>query len=309
VRRRGRTGGRLSLRGGKFGAFIACSNYPECAFPPEVRPAGRGRRGREREHGHRSRERACRSPAAPAASGRISSSARARTAKRASIPKDLPDFDFDWALRLLSLPREIGAHPETGNMITASIGRYGPYLAHDGKYAKLLDPRRVRDRDERRGHAARRGRQPQRRRRRARQGRADQDLGAHPTSGGEIKVMPGRYGPYVTDGATNCHAAEGPETRGRDRGAGDRLIDARAAKGPGEEEGRAQKAPAKRRQPSHERALRTPPPAVDFRGSRQAAHPRVEGQRPQGNRQGADPTEESTRDRAKIDGINIAKKR
>src|SRR5436190_19650569 len=60
-------------------------------------------------------------------------------ARRASIPKDVPpeDVNAELAERLLSLPREIGPHPETGKPITASIGRYGPYLAHDGKYAKL----------------------------------------------------------------------------------------------------------------------------------------------------------------------------
>ncbi len=66
-----------------------------------------------------------------------------KEAKRASIPKDLDDFDIEWAAKLLDLPRIIGQHPETGKDIEAAIGRYGPYLRHDGKYAKLSGTRDV----------------------------------------------------------------------------------------------------------------------------------------------------------------------
>src|SRR5690606_5753278 len=109
---------------------------------------------------------------------------------RASIPKDLPDFDLEWALRLLALPRIVGQHPETGKEIEANIGRYGPYLRHDGKYAKLSGTREVfetgmnaavsllAEAANRKGGGGR--------------GKAEpiKTLGAHPTSGGEIRVMP-----------------------------------------------------------------------------------------------------------------------
>src|SRR3546814_859027 len=129
-----------------------------------------------------------------------------KEAVRASIPRDIPgeDFNLEWAVKLLSLPRTIGDHPETGKPITASIGRYGPYLAHDGKYAKLAGTGEVfetgmnaavaklADAANRGGRTAGASREPLK------------VLGGHPRTGLEIKLLDGRYGAYVTDGTTHA---------------------------------------------------------------------------------------------------------
>jgi len=222
--------GRLSLRGGRFGAFIACSNYPECKYTQRFGHAGaEGSSDGPQDLGN----------GIELKTGRFGPYLE-REGKRASIPKDVPlaDVDQDMAEKLLSLPREIGAHPETGKPITASIGRYGPYLAHDGKYAKLSSTAEVFETGmnaavAKLADAASGG---------GRKGAASREpiavLGPHPTSGGEIKVMAGRYGPYVTDGSTNATLPKGSEPSTVTLDEAVRLIDERAAKGPAKKKGR-----------------------------------------------------------------------
>jgi len=222
--------GRLSLRGGRFGAFVACSNYPDCKYTQKFGQGG---------------DQAQSEGPTELGEGILLKSGRfgpyvERGDKRASIPKDVPleDVKTEVAERLLSLPREIGPHPETGKPITASIGRYGPYLAHDGKYAKLGSAAEVFETGmnaavSKLADAASGGGR--------RQGASREPiavLGKHPSSGGDIKVMAGRYGPYVTDGATNATLPKGAKPEDVTLDEAVRLIDERAAKGPAKKGGR-----------------------------------------------------------------------
>jgi DNA topoisomerase-1 len=222
--------GRLSLRGGKFGAFIACSNYPECKYTQRF-----GQAGAEGQSGGGPQDLG---NGIELKTGRFGPYLE-RDGKRASIPKDVPasEVDAELAERLLSLPREIGPHPETGKPITASIGRYGPYLAHDGKYAKLGSTAEVFETGmnaavSKLADAASGG---------GRQRGASREpvavLGAHPESGKEIKVMAGRYGPYVTDGTTHATLPKAMEPNAVTLQDAVRLIDEKAAKGPAKKKG------------------------------------------------------------------------
>jgi DNA topoisomerase-1 len=225
--------GRLSLRGGRFGAFVACSNYPECKYTQKFGQGGDQAQGEEpQELGE----------GITLKSGRFGPYLE-RGDKRASIPRDVPieDVTAEFAEKLLSLPREIGPHPETGQTITASIGRYGPYLAHDGKYAKLKSTAEVFETGMNAAVAKLADAASGAGRRQAPSREPIAILGKHPAGGGDIKVMAGRYGPYVTDGTTNATLPKGAKPEAVTLDEAVRLIDERAAKGPAKKFSRKKK--------------------------------------------------------------------
>ena len=241
--------GRLALRGGKFGAFVACSNYPACKFTRRFAQGGNADEdtgpetlGNDPETGLPVERKAGRF-------GPYIQLGEGKEAKRASIPKDV-ELDLEMALKLLALPRTIGNHPETGNPISASIGRYGPYLVHDGKYARLTSTMEVFETGMnaavvKLAEAAANGGRPARGAARA----PLRELGKHPRTEAEIKLMEGRYGPYVTDGETNATLPKSIEADQLTLEEAASLIDARAAAAPvkkGKKKAAPKKAAAKK---------------------------------------------------------------
>ncbi|MGI9389221.1 MAG: topoisomerase C-terminal repeat-containing protein, partial [Boseongicola sp.] len=240
--------GRLSMRTARAGgAFIGCSNYPECRYtrpfgPPgmddgsEIGPDGKilgedagdtirvmkGRFGPYIQRGEPTDDQ----PKPP----------------RASLPKgwDPVEIDLEKALLLLSLPREVGPHPDDGEMIEAGIGRYGPYVKHGRLYANLAEVEEVftigmnRAVEELAKKAAKRG-----------GGRAAatplKELGEHPDNGGAVNVMDGRYGPYVKWDKVNATLPKDTEPTDVTMEMAIELIAARQAKG-GKKGGRRKKA-------------------------------------------------------------------
>ena len=210
--------GNLSLKLGKYGAFVGCSNYPECNYTRQLSNEG----GAEAEAAALSEPKALGTDAVTGEqitlrSGRFGpyvQRGEAKDAKRSSLPKGWKpdDIDLEKALALLNLPRDIGQHPESGKMISSGIGRYGPFLLHDGKYANLESVEDVfsiglnravavlADKENKTGGGRGRGATPA----------ALKDLGQHP-DGGAITVRDGRYGPYVNWGKVNATLPRGTD--------------------------------------------------------------------------------------------------
>jgi DNA topoisomerase-1 len=192
--------GRLSLKLGRFGAFIGCSNYPECRY---TRAFGIG--------GDADAETTATDTALgsdPATGKSVSirkgpygqyiqlgEAENGEKPKRVAVPRGLKpaDLGLDTALRLLALPREIGRHPETGDPITAGIGRFGPYIKHGSIFVSLgadddvlgIGLNRAVTLLAEAKTGPRRGPQLLR------------EIGPHP-EGGVIGLYRGRYGPYVS---------------------------------------------------------------------------------------------------------------
>ncbi len=201
--------GRLNLRLGKFGAFIGCSNYPECRYTRPLTLENGDGNGHELAAGPRELG------IDPATNLAVTvrkgpygfyiqrgEGDEDEKPKRVSLPKGASPMEIDLAsaLNLLALPRELGLHPDTGKKIIAAIGRFGPYVKHEDLYkslskdddvltiglsravALLAEPKK----------GGRRGPTPLR------------VLGNHPSDGAPVNLFNGRYGPYVSHGGVNA---------------------------------------------------------------------------------------------------------
>jgi DNA topoisomerase-1 len=222
--------GQISLKLGKFGAFIGCSNYPECRYtrPLEVAAEGDG---------------------AGAANGprvlgtdpksglevtlrkgpygfyvQLGEAVEKTKPKRASLTKAMsPDsVDLQIALNLLALPRDIGPNPETGDMITAGIGRYGPYIRHGDVYVSLKGDDDVLEIGLNRAVVvlaeAPKKAQPKK-------------LGGHPDDGKPVTLRSGRYGAYVQHGSLRANLLKGNSADDLTLEAAVEILAVKAAKG------------------------------------------------------------------------------
>ena len=246
--------GKLSLRLGKFGAFIGCSNYPECKFTRQLGATGSGEGanadgssgpkvlGQDPQTGLDVTVRDGRF-------GPYVQLGEGEKPKRQTLPKGTnpATVELELALALLSLPREVAKHPESGEPIVANIGRFGPYVQHGKVYANigsdddvltiganraidLIIAKETGKGGSRFGRAA------------ASPGRL---LGQHP-DGGDVVLKDGRYGAYVTHGGINATIPKGADQAGLTLDEGLALIAARIAAGVTPKKTAAKKAPAKK---------------------------------------------------------------
>ena len=254
--------GNLSLKLGKFGAFVGCSNYPECGYTRQLGEAANGNGEAGGENGDRLLGKdPYTNEEIVLKNGRFGpyvQRGEGKEAKRSSLPKGwTPDtMDHEKALALLSLPRDVGQHPETGKMISAGLGRYGPFVLHDGTYANLESiedvfsiglNRAVTVIAEKKSKFANG------------KGRATpaalKELGDHP-DGGPITVRDGRYGPYVNWGKVNATLPKGKEPASVTVEEALELIAAKAGKSGGAKKASGKKKTAAKKKPAAKKSAK-----------------------------------------------------
>mgnify|MGYP001203677356 CR=1 FL=1 len=241
--------GKLNLKAGKFGAFVGCSNYPECRYTrPLAASSGASDRplGKDPVSGLEVAVKAGRfGPYIQL--GEPKDYGEDEKPKRAGIPKNMSpaDVELELALKLLSLPRDIGPHPEDGEVITAGIGRFGPFVRHGKTYASLeagddvyhvglnraitLIAEKVA-----KGPSRRFGADP------------GKEVGDYPARGGKIMLKKGRYGAYVTIDGINATIPDSIEPEKLTIEEAIALIEERAAKTGGKAKRAAPKKAAKK---------------------------------------------------------------
>ena len=239
--------GRLSLKVSRSsGAFIGCERYPDCRYTRQL-AAGNGTDAEASTPDGKLLGHDAEGIPVTLRVGRfgpylqLGEGSNDDKPRRSSIPApfDANTITLEQALQLLSLPRNIGDHPETGKPITAGLGRYGPFILHDGTYANLpsaeelftvgINRAVVLLAEKKAGKAGRFQRAA---------ATVLKELGEHPTDGGNIQVLSGRYGPYVKHGDVNATLPRGkaPEALTVDEAV--QLIAERVAKGPSGPKGR-----------------------------------------------------------------------
>jgi DNA topoisomerase-1 len=226
--------GRIGLKLGRFGAFIGCSNYPECRFtkPLAVSTGEEGENvlDQPRELGP--------DPATglmvTVRKGpygvyvQLGEAKEKEKPKRVSVPKHMNPMELtlEQALGLLSLPRDVGPHPESGQMITAGLGRFGPYVKHGSTYKSLPGDDDVLTIGLNRAVSLIAEAKPGR-------GRAPalKIVGQHPDDNQPVELFSGRYGHYVKHGKTNATVPGDIEPMSITLEQAVPLLAARAAKG------------------------------------------------------------------------------
>ena len=201
--------GELSLKLGRHGAFVGCSNYPDCRF---TRPFSTQEEAENAINPDGEEITTHPETGQPILlkSGRfgpyLEMDIGEDKPKRSSLPKGWSpqELDPEKALMLISLPREVGKHPEDDEPILANLGRYGPYVQHQRTFANLASVeemftvglnRAVSLIADKRAGGGRGGRTA---------AKVLKDLGAHPSSGDPVHVLDGRYGPYIKHQKTNA---------------------------------------------------------------------------------------------------------
>jgi DNA topoisomerase-1 len=205
--------GRIGLRLGKFGAFIGCSNYPECRF---TRPLSTGGEEGAAENAGGDGPRALGEDPTTGLPVIIKKGPygfyvqlgdgedKTEKPKRVSLPNGMEasSVDLDRGLKLLALPREIGTHPETAQTISAGIGRFGPYLKLGDIYKSLPKGDDVLEIGMNRAVELLAGAS-------AKPRTPAKELGAHPGDGKPVTQGSGRFGPYVSHNKVYANLPKG----------------------------------------------------------------------------------------------------
>lgn len=243
--------GRLSLKTGKFGAFLGCSGYPDCNYTKPIASEG----GNDEAMQEISAD-------GPKTIGtdpvtkltillkkgpyglyvQLGEDIKGEKPKRASLPKGQSgdSVTLERALELLALPRDVGKHPESSKMITAGIGRFGPYLLHDGKYTSIPSS------DDVYTVGINRAVDILASKKKSASNEPLKTLGAHP-DGGDLQIFDGRYGAYVKHGKVNATLPKGTTPDSLTLEEAIALVDAKGgSSGKGKKKAPAKKAPAKK---------------------------------------------------------------